>query len=224
MSDWILTYTALGIYIGAVIGVLSGMVYPEIRHLSIRKDDFREKYQDKLSVLRTKAENALILSISNAEKLKEIFGQPMENSKVHSFTREDEYKIEEEITDLEERLDDLTRPKYLFRSVIEDYDEVLKRLKILSAVALIFSLFIPIGIISDAALPQNLIFDPLITILVFGGYLAAIALWVFYSRYSKANKHLKRNRQELIEAITTKVYEVTDEFDETFSFSNEDEE
>lgn len=206
MTDWILTLTGLAIYIGSIIGIVFSGVRPEVRAIGQDKEDFRKTYQDKVSVLQGKAELSLIEAISNAEKLREIFGRPLGAAPAaNPISAEERAKIDTEISSITARIKDVTEPKELFTRVLKDYDQMRQSLETFSGRAFILSLLIPLNAISYSVFSIQMA-NGIAEFSVFLAILSLLAIVPSWSAYSSASSRVDANRSKLADAVTQRIF------------------
>ena len=209
MINLTVLFSALAIYIGSVIGTLGGIVYPELRNFDTRMDTFRRDYQDKVKVLKIKAQDIFIRNILNSEKLKVLFGGSNNSKQLStSFTAEDMDKIEYEIQGLMESFYNIQKPNELFSEVIEEFGPMKGELKKVSLLGFLFSLTVPVIVVAIFGLNSSTYFD--VTAL-FLFIIESIIFTSFINSLISYHRHyikLEDNISELATAVTERIYDI----------------
>lgn len=220
MMNLTVLFSVLTIYIGAVIGVFGAIVYPELRNFGSRSDTFRRDYQDKVQVLKVKAQDTFIEKILDSEKLKVLFGATYGSKSISTnLSGEDLYSIEFEIQALLESFHNIQRPNDLFSRVIEEFKKMKHDLKIVSILGFLFSLIVPaINVAYFIVIPAT--YRSTIYLLLF--YIWSILFTIFirrFSTYLKRSKKLDKHIDEMATTVSESVYNIqeNDEFNDIAS-------
>ncbi len=208
---------SIAIFIGTLVSIFGAIVYPELRNFDRRKETFRRDYQDKVQVLKVKAQDRFIENIIKSEKLKRLFGSSdADDTRSDPFTIQELDKIETEIQNLVESFYYIQRPNDLFNEVISNFDDQKKELKELSLYGFVFSLMIPSSLLDyfgHASYNEKIGIAALLFIF------ATFLLVLFLNRlilYKRGSSKLDNNVNEMSKVVSEKIYNIKDrgEFDD----------
>ena len=159
MIESIVALTILGIYIAAFLAAVLGGLRHEVWQLRNAKTAFHDRYADKITRLRTMAENDLIATIFKSDKLKAVFERRETADISHwSLSEPDRVAMEKEIENISAGLHSVTDSKKLFEGVCSDYYIQVEAIQSFAYSALGWTLVVPAVVIALWVAPDWALF------------------------------------------------------------------
>lgn len=205
--DPLVTLGILAIYVTiALTGYFAG-VRAEVWQLRKARQAFHDRYVDKVTQLRGKAEFALLTTIyDESPKLKEIFHRTSPTTTPSQpLTDSDRKSVQEEISRITQGLQSVTEPKLLFDQVCADYDGQEESLGSLVNALIGMSFLVPLDVLGLTLAPTV---DPalwgLLTLIIL--LVGVPQAWNRSQTYRTSRDRRKVNERRLIASVDEKIF------------------
>lgn len=205
MTDYTFTIETLALYVAIVLPSYLAGARAEVWQLRKARTAFHDRYVDKVTQLRGKAEYSLLTTIYEQPKLKEVFQQATVGSSAAPLRDADRAKIQSEISTITEGLQAVTEPKQLFDTVCSDYDAQEETLESLARALIVVSLSLPVAILGLTVLPPSdqTGWGILIFLLLLVGVGSAPNQW---QKFRSARDRRLKSEKRLISLVDERVY------------------